>query len=125
MITSWDIYWLTRLNPIGNTISIVAALSAIGSVFIVGGAIASSSCDSPSERTAHKVLKRVSFIIVPILLLATTINVLLPNMKEMAAIIVVPKVINAVAQNEDFKQIPTNIVELANEWLKELKPKSK
>ncbi len=125
MITSWDIYWLTRLNPIGTFAGMVGVLGTLASIFItVGHFVMKYSC-MKSEQAASKTLGKVSLVLTLISLLALTLNVMLPNMKEMAAIIVVPKVINAVAQNEDFKQIPTNIVELANDWLKELKPKSK
>lgn len=53
------------------------------------------------------------------------IGVLLPTTKQMAAIIVVPKICNTVQKTESLKQIPNQIIELSTAWLEELKPEKK
>lgn len=47
------------------------------------------------------------------------LKALVPTKVEMAAIIVVP----LVANNKEIQKIPTNVAELANEWIKTLRPK--
>ena len=44
---------------------------------------------------------------------------MLPTTKEMAAIIVIPKVAN----NEKIQELGDGIYQLANDWLKEISPK--
>jgi hypothetical protein len=46
-------------------------------------------------------------------------GVFIPTTKQMAVIMVAPKVIN----NEQVQKLPNQVLELANEWLEELKPK--
>ena len=50
---------------------------------------------------------------------------LLPTTKQMAALIVVPKVISAVAESETIQKLPAKVLNLANEWIEELSPKAK
>lgn len=47
-------------------------------------------------------------------------QMLVPTKSEMAAIILLPKLAN----NENINKIPSNIADLANEWINELKPKN-
>ena len=46
------------------------------------------------------------------------LSISVPTTKQMAAIIIVPKVVN----NEQVQEIPNKILDLATEWLEELKP---
>jgi len=46
-------------------------------------------------------------------------GLIMPNSKQMAAIVILPKVIN----NTQVQQLPNKLVELADSWLNELKPK--
>jgi hypothetical protein len=48
----------------------------------------------------------------------SAVNALVPTSKEMAAIVVVPKIANSQPLND----IAASVVDLANAWLKELKP---
>ncbi len=125
MISSWDIYWLTRLEPIHNLTGLIGFFSTFAAFFTVIGYLITQGSENKQEKAASKTLGKLSFFTVPLAVISVLITTLLPSMKGVAAIIVVPKVINAVAQTEDFKQIPTNIVDLANSWLVELKPKVK
>lgn len=49
----------------------------------------------------------------------------IPTTKEMAAIILLPKITNAIQNNEELKKLPENVLQLANDWINELKPKAK
>lgn len=54
----------------------------------------------------------------------STISALIPSTKQMAAIIVVPKVISSIESNKELMALPGEITSLASAWIKELKPKS-
>jgi len=47
---------------------------------------------------------------------------LTPSTKEMAFILVAPKLYDAVSKNKDLQEMPSKVVTLANEWLEELRP---
>lgn len=51
------------------------------------------------------------------------IGKMLPTTKQMAILIVVPKVINVVENSETLKMIPSKVLKLADEWIEELSPK--
>jgi len=44
--------------------------------------------------------------------------ILIPSTKEMCAIKAIPMIVN----NEQVQELPNKVVELANEWIEELKP---
>jgi len=60
-------------------------------------------------------------LLLPFFMLTT----FLPTTKQMAAIIIVPKICSAVESNEQLKQLPNNLFTLANEWMEELRPPKK
>ncbi len=52
--------------------------------------------------------------------IAELIRVFTPTTKEMAAIIVIPAIVN----NQDIKELGGEIPKLAREWLEEFRPKN-
>lgn len=140
MITTTQMYWLTRFDSIkeildGST-SFFACFTAILIVSTVlaycfGTFTGNGAYDVFSGRTddelksVHARLRRVSVrcAVVAFLLLsagaaARTLNALLPSTREMAAIIVVP----AVANNEKVQMVGNKLYDLTVEWLETLKP---
>jgi hypothetical protein len=53
------------------------------------------------------------------------IYVFSPTTKELAAIVFIPKFYNAITENKQLAELPSNIAELANEWISELKPSNR
>lgn len=121
MITESEIYWITRLDNIRVA---SGALIAAFSVFIFILAIIKiwSHVDYATEEEirikARKSIRPswVIFILGFILCLFSLLAV--PTTKEMCAI----KIIPMVANQEDIKEIPSDIAGLAREWIEELKP---
>ena len=116
MITGSEIYWITRMDGIrgffiGSTIILGVCL-----VFSVGAVIFSYA--PPKEDWRRKVAM-IGVINLLLFLFSSTAAILTPSTKEMCAI----KVIPAIANNENVQELPNKIVELANEWIEELKPK--
>lgn len=118
MVTPWEMYWLTRLDGIRD--GAFAALIIALFVFIfaaVGYGVAISEDDEGTMNKTRTPLKLSSFVAV----VGTLVLLLLPTMKEMAAIKVIPMIANS-EQMQKLGDIGNNMLDLANDWLKELKP---
>jgi len=127
-MTSWDLYWLTRLDSLNCLFNFwwgCSLILAVISAIVCGISSAESySEDEKYERTSKKA-KRLSIKALFISVTGMVFATITPNTKEMAAIILIPKVVNSVAANEKLKELPDNVLDLANAWLKELSPKEK
>lgn len=118
MITPWTIYWITRASSISNTLSAVTVvLGIIGAALMVACAIA----DGSGEREDAKGLLRIGWKVAILFAISLVASILTPTTKELAAMIVIPKVANS----ESVKQLGDGIVELANQWMEELAPEKK
>lgn len=120
-MTSWEWYWLTRLDSIkasGEFFFIFGLLAAVGFVLTlmakhVGG-----------EDVGSLPVWFGSFTI-PFLIIAGILEIAVPTTKEFAVIVVAPRMEQAIRSNEKLTQVPDNILDLANAWIEELKPKTK
>ena len=77
--------------------------------------------DAESQKTADvlwKVVKRIMLAFITCLLLCISLIVFVPTTKEMAAILIVPKIANS----EKVQQAGNRLYELAVEWMGELRP---
>jgi hypothetical protein len=111
VVTESTIYWITRLDGIRMFLSIMTGASFLA-VFM-----ACMWLILEEDKRATK------FIIVSVItgLLLTLSSVFIPNTKEMCAIKVIPIIVN----NEEVQELPNKVVELANDWINELKPSPK
>ena len=116
MITPWQIYWLTRLDGIDTILGLIIA---VGLLSIIGLSLfwAMFTFDENEEVPPKlaKVIKRIFLLIIPVVILCA----LTPTTKQMAAIIVVPKIANS----ETVAELGDGIKTLAVEWMEELRPK--
>jgi predicted MFS family arabinose efflux permease len=105
-MTSWDLYWITRLDDIKFILIATGVIGILGTFFfnIIDDRL---SCGKPF------IICIILFFFVGILGIAT------PTVKQIAAILILPKIIN----NQEIQKLPSNITNLANEWLEELRPK--
>jgi len=108
----WDMYWLVKLDDIRG------AMIAITIV----GAIALSFADCFVFDITPQ-FKKTWFMVLAMWVIVLPVAILLPSTKQMAAIIIVPKIANAINENEQLKKLPSKIVDLADSWITELKPK--
>lgn len=108
-MSSWTIYWITRLDPVriglAATIALLAFLSLAHAMSYLDGGAARSRRNAVSFAGASLALMAVA--------------ALTPTTKEMCAIIAIPAIVNS----EDAQEISSEVVDLAKDWLKELKPK--
>lgn len=121
-MTSWDIYWLTRMDYLQQLMFILAII--LGVLSLVAGIIfvAAKAESYDEESEGVNISKKIMTISIPATLVLMSIASLLPSTKELAAIIIIPKIANAIETNQQIKKIPENLITLANDWIKELGP---
>ena len=141
MITPAQVYLLTRLDAFkdmitgcpmkllamswGISLIVVIVLSCIY-LFAGNGHYDIFEDKSAEEFAAIRETIRkwrnrtLSFMLVCMTLMPmlSAVNALAPSSKEMAAIVVIPKIANSQPLND----IAASVIDLANAWLKELKP---
>ena len=104
MITMTQMYWLVTLDSIVIASAVCLALSLIASVAAIGVAL---------DMDKHWWLPKLTVTLAVLSLLAVTF---IPSTKQMAAIIIVPKLVN----NEKTQMMGNRLCELAVEWMEEL-----
>ena len=120
MITGTEIYWITRMDNIRVAIGVFLTIWAFVTLGVsIGCFICSIWPDNEKEKHMAELLRR--FIIIPtwaLLCCLISAIVLIPTTKEVCAIKAIPIIVN----NEQVQELPNKVVELANEWIDELKP---
>lgn len=114
-ITPETMYWITRLDGISEflkfAVFLLVVLSAIFTTITVARLV-DKDADLPI------VPKSYLAIVLVLLTIASVANALVPTTKEMCAIIAIPKIANS----ETVQGLGNDIVNLAKEWIVELKP---
>ena len=141
MITTTEMYWLTRLDSVKGTLAefiptflifavilttFTALMYCLGT-FTGNGTFETFSGKTDDElKSVHARLRRVSarcavaaFLLLFASMAAGMLNALLPTTREMAAIVMVPAIVN----NEKVQTVGNKLYDLATEWLDELRPK--
>lgn len=127
MITQAQIYWITRLDAFcGVLVAAIVMCFIVGIIMGISAIIAANNIEWSNDherkwwicsRNYRAKLSLASFVVALIIL---ALGSFVPTTKEMAAIIVIPKVAN----NESLQDLGRGIVDLANIWLEELKPQN-
>lgn len=118
MITTAQMYWLTRLDNVHDLLCgiLVATCIALGTFSVIAG-IATFVSDSESELRKAAFARRVWLGAALIALLSGLIHVFTPTTKEMAAIIVVPKIANSTLVTEKIPQELSELYTLAKQYM--------
>ena len=114
-ITSTTIYLITRLDSIGKLLTWASTLAFL--LFIL---LCFFYCEVKAQGDAKtaKDVDRASTVCLVVSVSLVVLNVLLPTAKEMAAIVVIPKVANS----EAVQGLGNGLVDLARQWMAELSP---
>ena len=116
MITQTQMYWITRLDPIVTLLAGMTMLMALVGITttIVGVAMRFGSLDPDCKNIGRSMSKcGICALTLTSVLLAG--KVLVPTTKEMAAILVVPKIAN----NEKLQYAGAKLYDLAIDWMEE------
>ena len=120
MITALDIYLVTRCDAIKSFFFVISVIGIISSV-VEAVAAATMLAESELIGMAKRLFKVCCFLTLPLAFVFATLNCLTPTSKEVAAMIVIPKIANS----EKIKGCGEHVYQLAVEWMNELKPKKK
>lgn len=107
MITTMQMYWLVMLDSIH-----VASMACLAVSLVVSFTSAGVALDMKGRWRLPKLTAAIAILF---LLMATFI----PSTKQMAAIMVVPKLANS----EKVQTVGNQLYDLAVEWMEELRPK--
>lgn len=134
MITHSWIYWITRFDGIKSMLfDFSLTFGIIGSAMVVLGIIYKSIYSNKiaietedgredelfnQYKTRHAWIFRTGVRLLVTMFVFIFVNVFVPNMKEMAAILIIPKVANA----EPVQEFGVEFVNLAKDWMNELRP---
>lgn len=125
MTTTAQMYWLAKLDDIrqalGSIIWVPIAWIAIVAVVSFCAFAACADMDSVRRVVVGRI-RKASWTCVPMVLwiVATQIAVaLVPSTAQMAAIVVVPRIVN----NEQVQTAGSGLYDLATEWLDEPRPR--
>lgn len=132
MITPTQMYWLVKLDDMRHVLSCIMWLPIVLAVVFCVMAFATfmmtcdgMACDGDRETKKEAVsdIARLAIWCVSMLLIVVALQVavaFVPSTKQMAAIIVVPKIANS----EKVQTVGNQLYDLAVEWMNELKPKN-
>lgn len=122
IITPMQMYWLTRLDHVHTVLEVMCvllALSTIG-ILIAGGVMQDCSFTEETNKRGRKFVGRTPFMAAAFVV-TLLVNALAPTTKEMAAILVVPRIANS----EKVQMAGNKLYDLAAEWMEELRPTKK
>lgn len=124
-MTSWQLYWLMRLDSIGCFFSVISIILILASVIVLIIATFNKSMAYGGNSDAIRALKYFQTFLkmIPFIIVTSLITIFVPSTKEMAAIIVIPRLYKSLTENKKLTEIPDKVFDLANSWLEELKPK--
>lgn len=119
IITPMQMYWLTRLSPLGEGLAFIIFLLfslAVG-LLVAGGIMQDDDYSDSTHKRGIKLIKKsplLAFMAVVLMI----VHCLLPNTREMAAILIVPRIANS----EKVQTVGNHLYDLAVEWMEELRP---
>ena len=120
-MSTWNLYWIMKLDALSSFFEFLSSIIGLAmGLFIILLIVAYLNDDNIELIKPFKQILIILFIFfIPIV----SIAILLPDTKQMCALLVVPKVINYTMDNEEMKKMPDQIIKLGSEWLNELSPK--
>lgn len=115
-ITTMQMYWIVMLDSIFHGSAFMCALITLLLFCLIFAAADAADCGE------CPITLKILIPIVSVLFVALfSVCVFLPNTKQMAAIMIVPKIANS----EKVQTIGNRVYDIAVEWMEELKPNKK
>jgi len=107
MMSEMELYWMIILGNVG----IAAALTCLGSTL----GLVITRIGMEIEDTWHGRYKALWLKFCVATIIIGFFGLFIPTTKQMAAIYIIPKIVN----NQEIVKLPKNLVALTNEWIKD------
>ena len=126
MLTETTMYWITRIDYLLNTVNGICMLGTLVSLIagislaiclIVKAVCAADDEDYIIASKISSIARRLLIAAAAVATLAQAAWVFIPSTKDYIAIKVVPAIVN----NEKLQNISTEFVDVAEQWLKDMK----
>ncbi len=117
-ITETEMYWLTRMSRLHNGVFGIGLTFAILTGIVLVVSMCCWAMGDSVEKLQGKKFSKIALPCFVLSVLITASNIFIPTTKEMCAIKAIPVIVN----NEQVQELPNKVVELANDWIDELKP---
>jgi hypothetical protein len=121
-MTHFEMYLFTRLDTIFNASTIIFALSAILAVWLGAIMLIERSNYYPDDDTVAA-LKMAIKRTIGVAVISGTVALLVPTQKDLAAIYLVPKILNNESANEIADKTLDVLKLKLDEWALDLSPK--
>ena len=108
-LTTWEVYWITRLDNVSIMLYLVLMAFAVIAV-ISGIAVGTDGFDGARKKCL--ILGVIGMVN------SLALFVMLPSTKEMAAIIILPKIVNSEIVSEKLPKDANVLYDLATKYLK-------
>jgi len=119
-ISAWDLYWVFRLDNIHNLLTVTIGVTII--LAAVGSFILTALWEDKDKQTGDgKVFRWARTKYLPtclVLLLALIAKVFLPTTREMAAIVVLPRLAQSQVVTEKLPAEAAELYGMLKQWLK-------
>lgn len=115
MINSWQIYWITRLDSLCTSITIMFVVPFI--IWVIANIIyCVANITDDIQKDNKPIYRKWLFKITPIyLVILLGLSCFIPSTKEVAAIYLIPKIVN----NEQIQKLPNNTALFLNKKLEQ------
>lgn len=123
-ITPQLIYWITRVDEIKSMLDRIQIpfymFGMMGTLGLILWVVL-KRCNDEDIANVPRFVYFVGPVLLVIGMFISALHMMIPTTKDIAAIIVVPAIVN----NEKVKELPSRFLDLGNAWLEELKPKKR
>lgn len=120
-MSSLQLYFLLKLDSFSE---LMFGLFIALFLFICVSCIIWGVAASEGESWGGSFFKKHAWFTIPLCMLFLLAGVAMPTTKQAAAIIVVPKLCDAVRGNTELMSLPNDLASLASSWINELRPES-
>lgn len=122
-MTMWQMYWLVKLDDLQHGCStILFSLLSIAVILIMFAPLILLELEEHGKSLLLLHGKPVAKLCLGTIIICAALVVFLPSTKQMAAIIIVPQLSSAIAENDKLQQLPDKLITLADDWITTLSP---
>jgi len=125
-MSSFNLYLLLKMDSFSCIAWVLSGIffGIVVIMFIIWGFFAKEAYSQDDTAWIRKIIRNHIKLLLSLSLIFLITALLIPSTKQMAAIIVVPKVISSIESNKELMSIPGEVISLASAWIKDLRPEN-